>query len=127
MITKPDAWLFTDDAQDAKAIPRKTIEVAPGKRMRLAESASTSMILDKPIAALPTAVTQPGRVVLKAIVTPYGTVKELSVISGPQALVAAAMQAAQKYRFKPLVFEDHLVEMETQITIEFKRTSNAKN
>ena len=109
---------FHDVASDLNAIPKKTIPSMPGKRLKVPETVSKSLILKKIEAEFP-ADARGSRVVLKAIVDPDGRVSDLSVISGNPSLTAEALRAAGGYRFKPYVWQEHRVEMETQITIEF--------
>ncbi len=60
-----------------------------------------------------------GSVVLRARINEAGTVQSLQVISGPDILTTAALEAVRQWRFKPHYEAGVPVPTETQITVNF--------
>lgn len=60
-----------------------------------------------------------GTVVLRAIISKDGTIKELHVIRGDPRLSDAAVDAAKQWRYRPYIFNGEPVEVDTQITMTF--------
>ena len=48
-----------------------------------------------------------------------GTITDLQVMSGPEALVPAAMEAARQWQYKPYLLMGRPVEVETEIQVNF--------
>lgn len=63
---------------------------------------------------------QQGTVVLHAIIGRDGTIQQLQAVSGPPLLVRAALEAVQQWRYRPYILNGQPVEVETQITVNFK-------
>jgi protein TonB len=62
---------------------------------------------------------QQGTVLLHAVIGRDGTIKNLQVISGPPMLVQAALDAVERWRYRPYLLNNEPVEVETQITVNF--------
>lgn len=60
-----------------------------------------------------------GAVVVRAVIDRDGAVTEISVVSGPQQLRAAAVDAIREWRYKPYVLDGVSVPVETTITVNF--------
>jgi len=60
-----------------------------------------------------------GSVVLHAIIGRDGTIQNLQAISGPPLLIPAALDAVQRWRYRPYLLTNEPVEVETQITVNF--------
>lgn len=60
-----------------------------------------------------------GVVVLHAIISKDGTIKELRVISGPPLLQKAAMDAVMRWKYHPYLIQGVPVEVETTINVNF--------
>src|ERR1039458_827773 len=60
-----------------------------------------------------------GTVVLKAVIDTDGTVKELTVVSGPEMLQQAALDAVREWRYKPYLLNGEPVKVGTTINIIF--------
>jgi protein TonB len=60
-----------------------------------------------------------GAVVLHAVISKQGTIEDLEVISGPPALVGAAVDAVRQWRYRPYYLNDEPVEVDTQVTVNF--------
>ena len=61
-----------------------------------------------------------GSVVLSAIISKEGTIRHLQVLSGHPMLVSAAVDAVSQWRYRPYVLNGEVIEVETQITVNFK-------
>ena len=61
-----------------------------------------------------------GSVILKALISKEGSIKDLKVISGPRELVDAAIGAVQQWRYRPYVINGEPVEVETIVTVNFQ-------
>jgi len=61
-----------------------------------------------------------GPVVLAAIISKAGTIERLQVLSGHPMLVDSALQAVSHWRYRPYVLNGEVIEVETQITVNFK-------
>jgi len=64
-----------------------------------------------------------GQVKLHAIIARDGTIKSLSLVSGHPLLARAAMDAVSQWRYRPYVLNGEIVEVETFITVNFKKNS----
>ena len=63
---------------------------------------------------------QQGTVVLHAIIGRDGAIQQLQAVSGPPLLVPAAVRAVQQWRYRPYILNGQPVEVETQITVNFR-------
>jgi protein TonB len=63
-----------------------------------------------------------GEVRLHAIIAKDGSIQSLNVISGHPTLAAAALAAVRQWRYQPYKLNGEPVEVETFITVNFKRT-----
>jgi periplasmic protein TonB len=62
-----------------------------------------------------------GQVKLHAIIGRDGRIQSLNVISGHPLLVRAALEAVEQWRYRPYVLNGEAVEVETLITVNFKK------
>lgn len=60
-----------------------------------------------------------GTVMLSTIIGKDGAVENLSVVSGPSALQAAALDAVRQWRYEPYLLNGDPVEVETTVKIVF--------
>jgi protein TonB len=61
-----------------------------------------------------------GRVILTAIISKSGTIESLHVSSGHLLLIPAAIDAVRQWRYRPYILNGEPIEVETQITVNFK-------
>jgi periplasmic protein TonB len=61
-----------------------------------------------------------GAVVLQATISKSGTIENLHVVSGPQMLQQAALDAVKQWQYKPYKLNGEPVEVETTVNVEFK-------
>jgi len=63
-----------------------------------------------------------GTVVLNVVISKDGKVEELNVVSGPQMLWEAAIDAVKQWRYRPYLVDDQPVEIVTQVDVIFTLT-----
>ncbi len=62
-----------------------------------------------------------GQVKLHAIIGRDGKIQSLNAVSGHPLLVRAALEAVEQWRYRPYVLNGEAVEVETFITVNFKK------
>ncbi|MGZ4828805.1 MAG: energy transducer TonB [Candidatus Angelobacter sp.] len=62
-----------------------------------------------------------GQVKLHAIIARDGSIQSLNAISGHPLLVRAALEAVEQWRYRPYVLNGEAVEVETFITVNFRK------
>lgn len=65
-----------------------------------------------------------GSVVLVAVISRAGTIHNLHAVSGPPLLVPAAVNAVSQWRYRPYILNSEPIEVETQITVNFRLSGN---
>jgi protein TonB len=60
-----------------------------------------------------------GTVVLAAVISKSGTIENLKLVSGHPMLVSAAIDAVRQWQYQPYVLNGEIIEVETQITVNF--------
>jgi protein TonB len=60
-----------------------------------------------------------GTVVLAAVISKAGTIDNLRLVSGHPMLVGAALDAVSQWRYRPYILNGEVIEVETQITVNF--------
>jgi periplasmic protein TonB len=60
-----------------------------------------------------------GAVVLQATISRTGTIENLRVMSGPQMLWQAALDAVKQWRYRPYMLNGQPVEVETAVEVDF--------
>jgi TonB family protein len=94
----------------------------PAKGIRVGGNVQANNIVsqEKPVyPPLAKAARVQGTVSFEATIAPDGTVQNLQVISGPPLLVQAAMQAVQKWVYKPTLLNGNPVTVVTVIDVNF--------
>lgn len=61
-----------------------------------------------------------GTVHLRATIGKDGAVESVRSISGPTLLIPAAIDAVRQWKYEPTLLEQHPIEMQEDITIEFR-------
>ena len=95
----------------------------PAGRFRISSGVSTGMLMTPIRPAYPAiakAAGIQGTVIVEAVISRNGTIESLRVVSGPEILRQAAMQAIQAARYQPYRLNGEPVEVETTITVNFK-------
>jgi protein TonB len=65
-----------------------------------------------------------GTVELRAIISKLGTIENLTVVSGHAMLAGAAVEAVKQWRYRPYLLNGDPIEVETDITVNFKLDGN---
>jgi protein TonB len=60
-----------------------------------------------------------GTVVLAAVISKAGTIDNLKLLSGHPMLVQAAIDAVSQWRYRPYILNGDVIEVDTQITVNF--------
>jgi periplasmic protein TonB len=61
-----------------------------------------------------------GAVELAATISKDGDIKDVKVLKGDQQLAHAAVQAVKQWKYKPYLLNGEPVEIQTEITVNFK-------
>ena len=91
--------------------------------VRISQGVSQGLLIKRvqpkyPSAAL--AVHAQGAVQIEATINKEGTVTNVKVLSGDPVLARAALEAVRQWRYKPYYLDGDPVEIQTQITVNFK-------
>jgi protein TonB len=70
--------------------------------------------------AIARAVHVEGAVVVEAVISRSGTIESLRVVSGPQMLQSAALEAIRAARYQPYRLNGEPTEVQTTITVNFR-------
>lgn len=102
------------------------VNVAPARpaasRVRVSEGVSAGLLLTpiRPVyPAIAKASRVSGTVVVEAIISKTGTIESLHVVSGPEMLRRAAMDAISAARYQPYRLNGEPTEVQTTITVNF--------
>lgn len=129
--TGPDLTLGKDTATGcSKCVPGgggTQVELKhsdpPQKRVRISEL-SEAQLIDKIMPVYPIPAQRAGiqgDVKLHALIARDGSIQSLSLISGPPLLVQAAVDAVRRWKYRPYMLNGQEVEVETLITVSFKK------
>ena len=100
----------------------QALSTAPPMRIRQGGNVTAAILLHKVAPSYPEeaiANHSQGSVVLHVILGTDGTVKEVTPVSGDPVLVKAAMDAVQRWTYKPTLLNGTPVEVDTTVTVEF--------
>jgi len=96
---------------------------APVGRLRVSSGVSEGMLIApiRPVyPIIAKAAHVEGSVVVEAIISRTGTIESLHVVSGPQMLQNAALDAIREARYQPYRLNGEPTEVETRITVNFR-------
>ena len=102
----------------APALPKH-----PAEKLKISQGISQGLLIKRvqpkyPQAAL--AIHAEGAVQIEATINKEGSVTNLKVLKGDKLLAQAALAAVRQWRYKPYYLDGEPVEIQTQITINFK-------
>jgi periplasmic protein TonB len=105
-------------ASASSSVPRPSLAT-----VRISQGVSQGLLIKRvqpkyPPAAL--AVRAQGVVQIEATINKEGNVTNLKVLSGDPVLARAALEAVRQWRYKPYYLDGDPVEIQTQITVNFK-------
>ncbi len=95
---------------------------APLRKVYISAGTAVGFLISKPTPTYPPDAKKAhvqGTVVLKAVIDTDGTIKELSVVSGPELLQQAALDAVKQWRYRPYLLNGDPVEVGTTINVIF--------
>jgi len=96
---------------------------APQQTLRISQGVSQGLLLKRVQPAYPSQAMQmrmEGRVELQANISKIGTVTGIKQLSGPPLLGRSAVEAVRQWKYKPFYLNGEPVEVQTQITVNFK-------
>ena len=102
-------------------LPLVKVAVKPG-RQSVSSGVMAGKILTKTVPSYPAiarAAHVSGAVVLHASISKTGAIKGLTVVSGPEMLRAAAVEAVKSWRYMPYLLNGEATEVETTVTVNF--------
>ena len=94
----------------------------PTGTLTISKGVAEGMIVQRIVPVYPAiarAVRLEGTVVLQATISKTGTIENLRILSGPQILQQAAINAVQQWRYRPYLLNGDPVEVETTINVNF--------
>lgn len=95
----------------------------PAEPMRVSKGVLAGMLLSaiRPIyPAIARAAGVSGSIVVEAVISRTGTIESLHVISGPEMLRSAALDAIRAARYQPFRLNGEPIEVQTTITVNFR-------
>jgi periplasmic protein TonB len=103
------------------------VSVAPARSAAVPLKVSTGVLEGMLIApirpvypAIARAAHVEGTVIVEAVISRTGTIESLRVVSGPQMLQSAAMEAIREARYQPYRLNGEPTEVRTRITVNFR-------
>lgn len=116
----PTAILITGPGTGTNVAPARP---AAPKRIAVSSGISAGMLL-APIRPLYPAIAKAagisGAVIVEAVISKTGTVESLHVVSGPELLRNAALDAIRNARYRPYLLNGEPTEIQTTFTVNFK-------
>lgn len=95
----------------------------PSKRIHVSQQIMQRMVLEEGAFSYLKAAREAkiqGTVVLKAIISKEGAVEQLQSVSGPDQLLDGSMEFVRRRKYRPLIIDDQPVEVETNVTLNFR-------
>lgn len=114
-LTQKDDGYFAPPSDAAVAPVVKMINVSSGVSRVMLEHGTAP---EYPVAAKAAGIS--GTVVLEARISKEGSVSDLKVVSGPQELQQAAIDAVRAWKYKPYLVNGEPVEVRTQVNVTFQ-------
>ena len=99
------------------------VKVAPPRVIAVSAATAVGMLLKNPPPAYPQIARSAGvsgTVVIAATISKTGTVENLHVISGPELLRQAALNAVRTWKYRPYLIDNQPTSVETTINVVFK-------
>jgi protein TonB len=99
---------------------------SPSRRVRISQGVSETLLVKRVEPQYPQEAKDKGligNVVLQAHISAEGDVEGLTVVSGDELLVAAAVEAVRQWKYKPYKLNGEPVAVETYITVVFRLPS----
>lgn len=113
----------SNSAIESLATPTAAIPTLAPASLRVSQGVSQGLILKKVPPAYPSMALQlrkEGTVELLATISKQGVITNVKVISGDAMLARPAADAVRQWKYRPYLLNGEPVEIQTQITINFK-------
>ena len=110
---EPTSWIVKSQVSNASVMP---------SAVRVSQGVTQGLLVKKVAPNYPKAARKArieGSVILAAVISREGVIKDIKVVSGPPELVDAAVDAVRQWVFRPYIFINRPIEVDTQITINF--------
>jgi len=107
----------------AKPTPPVWVKPSPPTRPRVSSGVAAGMLVHPVKPQYPALAVQAriqGTVVLQAVISRDGTVRDLHLVSGHPMLAGAAIEAVKQWRYRPYLLNNEPVEVDTQINVNFR-------
>lgn len=112
---------IVSQTSNLSAVPKLSVPTPP-KRVRVSQGVTKGLLLTRIEPSYPVlarAARIEGEVVLAAIISKDGTIKNLTLVSGHPMLVPAAIEAVSQWRYRPYLLNGEPVEVESTVTVTF--------
>jgi len=106
--------------------PPTIVQRDPNAPMRLSAGVAKTLLLEKTDPVYPPiakAAHVQGSVIMHAIISKTGAIDDLAVISGPPMLRDAALDAVNRWKYKPFLLNGVPTAVDTTITVNFTLAS----
>ena len=111
------------DESTPSATPQPQAEQSqPPKQVRVSQGVTQGLLITRVQPEYPKKARKKhvqGTVVLQALISQTGDIKDLKVISGDELLVPSAVKAVKQWKYRPYLQQGRPVEVETQITVNY--------
>ncbi len=104
------------------AMPQSAPTIAAPKRVNVSQGVAQGLLVHKVVPQYPPMARDAhiqGSVVLEAVIGKDGKIQNVQVVSGPQQLAQAAVDAVRQWRYKPYYLNGQPVEVQTMINVNF--------
>jgi periplasmic protein TonB len=105
------------------SVPTAVPKVATPQKVRVSQGVAEGLLIHQVKPAYPPLARQAriqGQVVLSATISKSGDIQGLQLLSGHPMLAPAAIEAVKQWKYKPYFLNGEPVEVQTQITVDFK-------
>jgi len=110
----PEAWQHGAGSSQGAGCPPKKVNISGG--------VAQGLLLQKTQPTYPPiakAARVSGTVILQATISKTGTITNLRVLSGPEMLRQAALDAVKTWRYRPYLLNNEPVEVDTTVNVIF--------
>jgi protein TonB len=107
----------------SSATPSVPVAAAPPELLKVSQGVTQGLLTRRVQPAYPRQAMQmhiSGSVQLQAVIGKTGSIESVKVLSGDPILARAALDAVKQWKYKPYMLDNEPVEIQTQITVNFK-------
>jgi protein TonB len=107
----------------SSATPSVPVAAAPPEVLKVSQGVTQGLLTRRVQPAYPRQALQmhiAGSVQLQAVIGKTGSIESVKVLSGDPILARAALDAVKQWKYKPYMLDNEPVEIQTQITVNFK-------